>query len=226
MDFLTPRSTSLSSRTVRAILSGATALAAFTTLVSMGSSDAYANATRARAVYKTCAPCHGDNGEGKAEIAAPAIAGLPEWYLKAQLEKFRAGVRGLHPKDDAGQRMRPLSRTLTREEDVQIVSAYVAEMKRTPTARTVHGNVVKGEEAYKVCIACHGADAAGNKDLNAPPLKGINDWYMLTQLKNFKNKVRGANPSIDATGATMAPMAAILDDESMKDVVTYINALQ
>lgn len=224
MTLLTTRSTYLTHRILRPIsLFGALIV---TVAALAGSGDALADSSRARSVYKTCAPCHGNNGEGKPEVAAPAIAGLPEWYINAQLEKFRAGVRGLHPRDEAGMRMRPLARTLTRTEDVQLVSAYVAEMKKVDTPRTISGNVVKGEEQYKVCIACHGADGNGMKELNAPPLKGANDWYLYTQLKNFKNKVRAGNPATDPTGATMAPMAALLDDQGMKDVISYINALK
>jgi cytochrome c553 len=224
MTFLTTRTTYFIHRILNPV--SFFALLAYAAVCAGGSVDAFADNGRARSVYKTCAPCHGNNGEGKPEVAAPSIAGLPEWYIQAQLEKFRAGVRGTHPKDEAGMRMRPLSRTLTRAEDVQLVSAYVAEMKHVDSPRTITGNVVKGEEQYKVCIACHGADAGGNKDLNAPPLKGANDWYLYTQLKNFKNKIRAGNPATDPTGATMAPMAALLDDAGMKDVVSYINALK
>jgi len=188
--------------------------------------DAFADQARAKSIYKICAPCHGNQGEGKAELEAPAIAGLPEWYLNSQLKNFRDGVRGKHPKDVAGMRMRPLARTIPREEDVAIVSTYVSGMKRPDLPRTVFGNVAMGEETYKVCIACHGANGEGMKELNSPPLRGAHDWYLLTQLKNFKNKVRAGDPATDPIGATMAPMAAILDEEAMKNVVTYINALK
>jgi cytochrome c553 len=187
---------------------------------------ASADEARAKSVYKICAPCHGNQGEGKAELGAPAVAGLPEWYIDAQLKKFRAGIRGRHPKDVAGQRMRPLVRTIPKEEDIAIVSKYVAAMKQPDLPRTVFGNVALGEEAYKVCIACHGADGAGNKDLNAPPLRGMHDWYLLTQLKNFKSRVRAGDPTTDPIGSSMTGMAALLDEEGMKNVVTYINALK
>ena len=40
-------------------------------------------------------------------------------------------------------------------------------------------------------------------------LKGMSDWYMATQLKNFKEGIRGAHPQ-DMYGAQMALMAAML----------------
>ena len=41
-----------------------------------------------------------------------AIAGQAQWYLEAQLVKFKNGVRGAHPDDMEGSRMRPMARTL------------------------------------------------------------------------------------------------------------------
>lgn len=192
----------------------------------LGTGTAAADEARARSLYKICTPCHGTAGEGNQTLAAPAIAGMPEWYINNQLVKFRAGARGKHPKDSAGMRMGPLSRSIPTEADVKTISAYVAGFKKANISRTITGNVVKGETAYAVCSACHGADGAGNKDLNAPPLRGMNDWYLLTQLNNFKHKIRAGDPATDPIGAGMAPMAALLDEEGMKDVITYINALK
>ena len=54
----------------------------------------------------------------------------------------------------------------------------------------------------------------------------MSDWYMATQLKNFRHGVRGAHPQ-DMYGAQMALMAAILaDDEAISDIVAYINSLR
>ena len=64
---------------------------------------------RGEELFDTCAPCHGDMGEGNADIDAPAIAGLPQWYLEAQLESFKAGFRGKHVDDLPALRMRPMA---------------------------------------------------------------------------------------------------------------------
>ena len=76
------------------------------------------------------------------------------------------------------------------------------------------------------CIACHGADGNGNQALNAPSLIGLQDWYILRQLNNFKGGVRGTHPQ-DVYGQTMRPMSMILPDEkAMKDVTAYILSLR
>jgi cytochrome c oxidase subunit II len=53
----------------------------------------------------------------------------------------------------------------------------------------------------------------------------MSDWYMVTQLKNFKQGIRGAHPQ-DMYGPQMGLMADILvDDQAINDLVAYINTL-
>jgi cytochrome c oxidase subunit II len=53
----------------------------------------------------------------------------------------------------------------------------------------------------------------------------MDDWYLATQLKNFREGIRGAH-SQDLYGAQMALMAAILtDDEAITNIVAFINTL-
>ena len=68
---------------------------------------------------------------------APAIAGLPAWYVEAQLVKFKSGQRGLHAQDTGGLRMYPMSLTLKRPENVQAVAAFVAAMPTVTPAHTL-----------------------------------------------------------------------------------------
>lgn len=180
---------------------------------------------RPEELFLMCQSCHGHKNEGNQEVGAPSIVGLPEWYLQAQLQKFASGARGGHPKDIAGMRMRPVGRTLTAENHASMAK-FVAAKPRVALPDTVKGNPVKGEARFQICVPCHGKNAEGNQQLQAPPLAGASDWYLLTQLHNFKNRVRGFDPAIDPMGASMQGMAATLDDEAMKDVVSYINALK
>lgn len=172
-----------------------------------------------------CAPCHGADAGGSTLAKAPSIAGLPEWYLKNQLEGFRTGLRGTHYDDVQGMRMRPMALTLSPEEVAPVVS-YVASLPAKPPAPTLAGgDATKGATYFATCTACHGADAKGNEQLFAPPLTVTNDWYLLNQLVAFKSGVRGAHPK-DTRGATMRPMALTLPDEqAMKDVLAHVATL-
>lgn len=194
-------------------------------LVFTGAPKALAWDDRPEELYVMCRSCHGQQGEGNQAVGAPSILGLPEWYLLAQLEKFGNGARGAHPKDINGMRMRPVGRTLTAENRASMAK-FVAAMPRLDLPDTVKGNPVKGEARFQVCQSCHGKNAEGNQQLGAPPLAGASDWYLLTQLRNFKNRVRGFDAAIDPMGASMQGIAATLDDEAMKDVVSYINTFK
>ncbi|NEO37914.1 MAG: c-type cytochrome [Moorea sp. SIOASIH] len=89
-----------------------------------------------------------------------------------------------------------------------------------------NGDPSKGRASFAVCSTCHGRKAEGMESLNAPNLTGLQDWYMLTQLKNFKNGIRGNDPK-DIYGQQMRQMAMTLTDEqAMRDVIAYIKTLR
>ena len=173
-----------------------------------------------------CAQCHGAEGHGNAAALVPNIAGLPTWYVERQLIGFRKGYRGAHPDDIAGMRMRPMANAILDEEDLSAVAGHVGTLTRAANAVTLDGDAAAGKNLFAACAACHGADGMGNEALNSPPLNGADDWYLLTQLKNFKHGVRGASEG-DTMGAQMIGMANILKDEqAMKDVVAHIRTLK
>ncbi len=109
---------------------------------------------------------------------------------------------------------------------VDEVTNYVHALQAKQPEKTMEGgDAKKGKFSYAVCATCHGPEAKGNKALNAPSLRYLPDWYMFTQLKKFKEGIRGAHPQ-DLTGMTMRPMAlTLVDEQAMKDVIAYITSL-
>jgi cytochrome c oxidase subunit 2 len=195
--------------------------------VALSASPALAQDTaRGKELFRLCAQCHGTNAGGNPETLAPAIGGLPAWFVTGQLKKFQAGGRGTHFDDISGMRMRPMSMWLRDDEDVANVAAYVASLPRVNPAPILKGGSAEsGKMKYAPCTACHGANGEGNQALNAPPLAGGSDWYLLTSLQKFKAGVRGTNAK-DTTGMLMRPMSMTLaDDQAMLDVLAYIATL-
>jgi len=180
---------------------------------------------RGEELYGLCSQCHGPEGAGSRLALAPAIAGLGGWYVTRQLQKFQAGIRGLHPNDVGGLRMYPMSLSLKDESDVDSVSAYVASLPPVrPAPELTGGDPARGKILWAPCVACHGADAQGNEQLGGPRLHG-SDWYLLTQLEHFKSGIRGSNPQ-DVQGALMRAMSnTLVDEQAMKDVLAYIQTL-
>ena len=87
------------------------------------------------------------------------------------------------------------------------------------------GDAAAGKAGYAVCQACHGANGEGSATANGPALAGLGEWYLVRQLNNFKQGIRGTHPE-DALGAQMRPMAMMLaDDTAVADVAAYIASL-
>ncbi|MCB1672444.1 MAG: c-type cytochrome [Gammaproteobacteria bacterium] len=188
----------------------------FLGLVLAGSSTAQTNFN--------CATCHGAELEGNMSIQAPQLAGMEPWYMKRQLENFKAGIRGSDPQDIHGMTMRPMAAMLS-DADIDAVIEWVGTFDAASPANTVTGDTSKGANAYRSCAACHGAQGEGNATFNAPSLAGQNDWYLVNQLKSFKAGHRGSNAQ-DTYGKMMIQMAGSLaNDQAINDVVSYINTL-
>lgn len=177
------------------------------------------------AQYAVCAACHGAEGEGNRVLNAPKLAGQGAWYLRRQLEYYKSGARGTHPDDEFGRQMAPMVATLTDRAAVENVIAYIQSLPDVPPEKTVDGDIDAGKKIYTTCGACHGWRGEGIAALNAPRQAGMSDWYLATQLRNFREGIRGSHDG-DKYGKQMQMMAAILqNDERINDVVAYMNTL-
>ena len=185
------------------------------------------DAAAGKQLYAACAACHGAQAEGNPALHAPKLSGQGDWYVQRQLKYFKNGARGTHEKDVFGKMMAPMAATLGDDTAIDNVSAYIKTLPDNPAPATVKGSANDGRRLYvSTCGTCHGPDGRGVRTMNAPWLKGMSDWYLVTQLKNFKQGVRGAHPQ-DMYGPQMALMAEILgDDQAINDLVAYINALK
>jgi len=182
------------------------------------------NAALGAAAYAVCAACHGAQAEGLLALNAPKLSGQDPRYLKEQLRKYKAGIRGTHEEDLYGRQMQPMAATLVNDALVDNVVAYIGSLPDTSAPATVTGDVEHGAELYTVCANCHGADGRGIL-MNAPRQAGISDWYLLNQIRNFKSGIRGGHPA-DLHGKQMVLMSQMLrNEQDMRDVVAYINSL-
>ena len=171
-----------------------------------------------------CTTCHGTEGKGNEGIQAPRLAGMEGWYLRRQLENFRAGIRGTHPMDREGIAMQPMA-NLSDESMADIVE-WVGGWPYVPAEVTITGDAAAGRSLYGVGATCHGDQAQGNVAMGAPALAGQNDWYLVTQLKHFVAGYRGKHAG-DAYGQQMAAMVGGLGNETaILNVVSYINTLE
>ncbi len=185
------------------------------------------NAKRGKALFSQCILCHGENAQGKVALGAPALVNQDAWYLERQLANIAAGVRSEDPDDFFGKRMSPNAKTLKGQQAREDVVAYIKSLPPTKTRGMIKGDAEKGQEHYQmICGSCHGPNAMGNKNLNAPRLVGINDLYLKRQYLNFKEGIRGTHAD-DKFGAQMAFIARNLQGKNIAaDVAVFIHSLQ
>ena len=182
---------------------------------------------KGKAAYAVCSACHGANGMGNKALNAPQIAGQEPWYLERQLNNFKGGIRGANPKDTYGMQMRPMALTLANDQAVSDMAAFLSSMPVSKSSEsTVKGDATAGKASYMICQTCHGPKGGGNRALNSPNLTGLQDWYIVRQLKNFKAGIRGTK-SGDLFGMQMRPMAMTLaNDAAINNVTAYIATLK
>ena len=109
---------------------------------------------------------------------------------------------------------------------IDAVIAQVREFDDVMPATTFEGDLGNGKDNYNmVCGACHGPDGVGNELLNAPSLRGVDDWYLVRQYENFRAGIRGTHAD-DTYGKQMQRMGQILESEKeVLNVTAYLQSL-
>ena len=192
---------------------------------------------KGKSLYGTCAACHGQNAEGMLATNSPSLSGMRDSYLIAQIQKFRTGLRGAKPGDVYGAQMVAMANVLPDEQAILDVVAYIGTLKSVHIPRTENdGDPVQGETLYfeLECLGCHGRKGQGYKGTgdhgqrpvyDAPRLAGQHDWYLIRQLQNFKDGIRGYTG--DKAGQDMRIQLFELDKIQMiKDLTAYIGTLE
>lgn len=175
---------------------------------------------------QVCFACHGEHGEGKEELNTPSIGGLPAWYIIEQLEKFKAGMRGMHPEDVPGVTMRAITLGLD-DQVVKSVAEYVTTLpERFTEAPDVEKfNLEKARYRYaNECMECHRYNGRGEIAFHSASLITLNRSYLLRQLKNYREGRRGADSS-DMYGNKMVEQARRMSDDDIEMFVDYLGAL-
>ena len=181
------------------------------------------NLDSGKALYDTCVACHGANGEGNAELLAPGLAGQSESYLTRQIWDFKNRRRGAAPDDTAGAQMLAMADTLKDGSAVTNVATYLASLPANNPPVTVSGNVENGQKQFtSKCGACHGGQGWGNEALFTPKLTVIGDSYIIRQVENFQNGVRGVHQDAKY-GKQMAMMAKVVSEQELNDIVAFLN---
>ena len=126
------------------------------------------NAERGQVLTATCVVCHSPDFNGVPAQRTPPLTQLSNWYLQAQLQKFKHNVRGNDLSDSDGYLMKTLMANYSHQQLADMV-AHIKTHPHKAQAKLLDGDPIKGKEHYISCIACHEADGSGNEELESPP---------------------------------------------------------
>jgi cytochrome c553 len=76
-----------------------------------------------------CASCHRYNATGEKVFKSAPLVFFPDWYLKSQIEKFKSGIRGHHPKDLRGKKMVETLSFLDEDINIDNIIAYITSLE-------------------------------------------------------------------------------------------------
>lgn len=175
-----------------------------------------------------CASCHGAQGEGNQALGAPRLAGQNAAYLARQLHNFKEGKRAYDPKDKDGATMRAAAIGLG-DAEMATLAAYYSRLavKAAAEPSVKQADMTAAKEVYAVtCAACHGFQAQGYPQLQAPSLQGLGDWYVARQIDDFATGRRGDAEKSDQPAVWMRTIATLITQpKELADVIHYIGSL-
>lgn len=181
-------------------------------------------------VARTCARCHGVDGQGRGGEAFPKLAGQRREYLVGAMAAYAEGARhsGI---------MEPVAAGLT-EALIENLATYYAALEPARDGVTSAAAEDRSDEELRTrgeeialrgipdrrvpaCVECHGPKGTRTKP-SYPSLVGLSEGYLELQLKLFKDGNRGGSEYAHV----MRQVAARLTDADRKAAARYFSELR
>ncbi|MEA3641465.1 MAG: c-type cytochrome [Lamprobacter sp.] len=144
------------------------------------------NLAEGEVMFRQCALCHGQRGQGILGGKYPRIAGFPEYYLMNALRDYQSGLRGYDAMLVVGG--------LKTYDDRQLMdlAGYISDLEiDLDVPQPEDGSARSGRRLYKYdCKSCHGRQAEGKSRKDSPPLRGQYHEYLMRQILLFQQDER------------------------------------
>jgi cytochrome c oxidase cbb3-type subunit 3 len=176
----------------------------------------FATAAGAAAFKVNCIQCHGSGAQG-----SPGYPNLndDEWLWGGDIEAIHLTIaHGIRFAGDDNSRVSemPAYGEILEPEEIRQVAAYVVSLTGTPSNAAL---VEAGATVYADnCAACHGDDAAGNRDLGAPNLADA-IWLYGSSEAEIAQQIRAPKHG------AMPAWTARLGDATVKELAVYVHSL-
>lgn len=166
-------------------------------------------------MFRQCALCHGQHGQGILGGKYPRIAGMPTYYLLNALEDYRIGDRGYDAMIVVG------GLKTAEDQDLVNLAAYISDLEVSlDVPAPEDGSARSGNRLYRGdCKTCHGRNGEGKTRKESPPLRGQYHEYLLRQIDMFKagERIHADDPD-DETFVDY-------EDEDLLDILAFIASL-
>lgn len=144
------------------------------------------NAARGKSAARTCAGCHGYNGNSL-NPNLPNLAGQSQRYLIKAIRDYRDGKR-------SNLLMREPVKNLSNATIVNIAAYYarqqpVSSLHRNNASTLVFDPITEGVRLAAACNSCHGENGSGTKE-GVPRLAGMNVKYFTAATKAYQTGLR------------------------------------
>lgn len=132
-------------------------------------------------IFVTCTRCHGGDGLGTRDGAAPAIAGQYARVIISELVDFR--TRYANRQDPRMNHIADLH-LLSQPHDLAEIAYYVSTLPRGRVAPGGSGQAVqRGKSIYQTaCAGCHGVSAQGQEPRGVPWLASQHYEYLRREI--------------------------------------------
>lgn len=163
---------------------------------------------------KTCADCHGSDGQGSPDDDVPRIAGQHARVIIRQLVDYRYDRRI----DPQMQAIAARHAGMTAQQ-VADIAGYAAALAARQAVATGSGEYLRlGGQIYNSrCSACHGAGGEGNPLAVVPRLAGQHYRYLLRQ---FHDSLEGRRPSL---APSHNPILEDLDRDALQGLADLLS---
>lgn len=187
------------------------AIIALLALVTLSLSSQAQDIEAGKKKAEACIACHGIGGNSQSGMF-PTLAGQNPRYIYLQLKDYKEGRR-------TNPMMTAIASTLEKV-DMQDLASYFGSQKQskvafTPDPQRIKAGAAKADES--LCAMCHMGGMSGQNEI--PRLAGQHPEYILTQLKNFKARVRHND------AGNMTSLAQTLSEDDMENLAHWIVSL-
>lgn len=180
----------------------------------------FARAGGAVAFKENCAACHGTGAAG-----SPGYPNLndDDWIWGGKIEDIyhtlKVGVRSGHPDARLSQMPAFGKDGILTKAQVEDVAEYVSKLHEGAAAATASAGGTRGMEVFKEnCVACHGDNGEGNRDMGAPKLTD-NIWLYGGGKSDIIQQVNNPRHGV------MPTWESRLSDDTLRQLAVYVHSL-